>query len=118
MGYSISLNDRASGEVLCLDKKHFMRGSMYAIDGTTELRLSITYNYAKMLYNVFGEKGIRTLYGMSGSESIHLLNDAIAKLGDDVHDNYWVGSEGNVKQALVSLLAMAYLRPDGVWGGD
>ena len=39
-------------------------------------------------------------------------------LGDDVDDDYWKPTEGNAKRALYGLLAMAQMRPDGVWGGD
>lgn len=31
---------------------------------------------------------------------------------------YWEATEGNAKRALLQLLAMARMRPDGVWDGD
>lgn len=41
---------------------------------------------------------------------------------DDQHDmrggNYWDATEGNAKRALLQLVALAKLRPDGVWDGD
>jgi hypothetical protein len=43
---------------------------------------------------------------------------AIAKLNDDVDQNYWKPTEGNAKKALTQLLALAKMRPDGVWRGD
>lgn len=30
----------------------------------------------------------------------------------------WEPTEGNAKRALLQLLAMARMRPDGVWNGD
>jgi hypothetical protein len=47
-----------------------------------------------------------------------MLQNAINVLGDDVCDNYWEPTEGNAKRALVQLLALAQMRPDGVWAGD
>ena len=55
---------------------------------------------------------------MTGAESIPVLEKAIAPLGDDVDDDYWKSTEGNAKQALLQLVALAKMRPDGVWNGD
>lgn len=37
---------------------------------------------------------------------------------DDVDTDYWKPTEGNAKRALLQLLAMAKIRPDGIWDGD
>ena len=55
---------------------------------------------------------------MTGAESVPVLEGAISKLGDDTDEDYWKPTEGNVKQALEQLLALARMRPDGVWAGD
>ena len=118
MSYDIKLVDAVTKETLHVDNPHEMRGGTYCVGGTTEAWLNITYNYTEILYNVFGEKGIRTLYGMTEAESIPLLKSTIEKLSDDVDDNYWKATEGNVKRSLSQLLALAQMRPDGVWSGD
>lgn len=118
MSYDIYLNDPVTGGTIELDEPHQMRGGTYKIGGTTEARLNVTYNYAKHYYRVMGEKGIRTIYGMTGAESIPVLKAAIGELGDDVDPDYWEPTEGNAKRALCSLLALAQMRPDGVWDGD
>lgn len=117
MSYDIKLQDAVTGEVLDLDSVHHMRGGTYEIGGTTKAELNITYNYGKH-YRVLGEQGVREIYGTTGAESIPMLKNAIDVLGDDVHDNYWEPTEGNAKRALVQLLALAQMRPDGVWAGD
>lgn len=66
----------------------------------------------------YDKKGIRTIYGMSGAESIPILENAINQLGDDASPDYWEPTEGNAKRALLQLLAMAKMRPDGIWDGD
>jgi hypothetical protein len=38
-----------------------------------------------------------------------------AWLNDDVSNDYWEPTEGNVKYAILCLAAMAQARPDGVW---
>ena len=54
----------------------------------------------------------------TGAESISILQQAIAALGDDTTSNYWDATEGNAKRPLYQLLAMAQMRPDGIWDGD
>ncbi len=137
MSYDLYLVDPISRKTLELDAPHQMRGGTYAMGGTPECRLNITYNYAEHFWRVFEELpaprplapawmheeggpvgGIRTLYGLSGAESLPILNLAIARLKDDVSDDYWEATEGNAKRALMQLRALATLRPDGIWDGD
>lgn len=118
MSYDIRLKDPVTGETLTTDAPHEMRGGMYAMYGTSEMWLNVTYNYADILYRVMGEKGIREIYGHTGAESLPMLKAAIDRLGDDVNPDYWASTEGNVKRALCSLKAFAQMRPDGVWDGD
>jgi hypothetical protein len=118
MSYDISLVDPVTRTVLHAEHKHDLSGGTYAIGGTTELSLNVTYNYAQHFYRVLGEKGIRTIYGMTGQESIPVLGAAIAKLGGDTDPDYWQPAEGNARAALIDLLAMAHERPDGEWEGD
>ena len=120
MSWDISLTDRVTGEVLHSDSPHMMRGGTFMLGGTTELWLNITYNYSKVYHrdSVFGKDGIGTIFGMTGLESIPLLEKAIHALGDDVSKNYWEATEGNAKRPFVQLLTMAKMRPDGIWQGE
>ena len=118
MSYDIYLRHPVTKETLELDGLHQIKGGTYAIGGTTEAHLNITYNYSPHLYKALGDKGIRGLYGMTGAESIPLLKAAIEQLGDDVDADYWKATEGNAKAALCGVLALAQLRPDGIWEGD
>lgn len=118
MSYDIDLCDPVTNKIIELDHIHDIRGGTYAMGGTTETSLNITYNYGKHYYRVMGENGIRTIYGMTGAESIPLLKEAISKLGDDVDPDYWKDTEGNAKRTLCGLLAFAQMRPDGIWKGD
>lgn len=118
MSYDIRLCDPVTKETLQADSPHQIKGGTHAMGGTTEMWLNVTYNYGKHFYNVMGEKGIRTIYGMSGADSIPVLEKAIAALGDETDPDYWKATEGNAKQALHGLLAIAKMRPDGVWDGD
>ena len=118
MSYDISLRDPVTREVLRLGSPHEMAGGAYCAGGTDEAWLNVTYNYAPHFRRVLGERGIRTIYGMTGAESIPVLEVAAAKLADDASDDYWDATEGNAKRALLQLAALARLRPDGVWDGD
>ena len=99
------------------DEKHQIKGGTYAVGGTTDLNLNITYNYSKHFYRII-DGGIRSLYGKTGAESIPILKSAIEKLKDDVDPDYWKPTEGNARRALHGLLSFAQMRPDGVWDGD
>lgn len=118
MSYDIYLCDPITKEVLQLDSPHQMQGGTYAVGGTTEMHLNITYNYADQFKKVLGEKGIRRLYNMTGAESLILLKEAVIKLSNDIDPDYWKSTEGNAKRALLQLIALATMRPDGIWDGD
>jgi hypothetical protein len=134
MSYDIQLVDAVTGETLELDAPHHMRGGTYAVGGTTEAHLNVTYNYCPQFSRVFEPRattaaerhdwgrekfsGVRTIYGMTGAESLPVLDRAISMLADDVDPDYWKPTDGNAKRALVQLRALAAMRPDGVWAGD
>jgi hypothetical protein len=118
MSYDIELTDPVSGETLHAESPHDIRGGTCVMGGTTELSLNVTYNYSTHYYRTLGEKGIRTIYGMTGAESWPLLKSAAEQLGNDVDGDYWKATEGNAKRALLQLVALAQLRPDGIWKGD
>lgn len=138
MSYDIDLLDPITREPLTLPEPHHMRGGTYALGGSQVASLNVTYNYSAHYYRVFDpaipsqdapewlrdvgnqplRHGIRTIYGMTGAQSIPVLERAISMLGDDVDENYWRPTEGNAKRALTQILALARMRPDGVWAGD
>lgn len=117
MSYDIELTDPVSGEVLQLDQPNQIKGGTYALGGTTEMSLNVTYNYS-IHYSAIGEDGIRSIYGKTGAESIPILQRGAATLGDESDPDYWKPTEGNAKRPLLQLLAFAKMRPDGVWKGD
>lgn len=117
MSYDIELVDPVTQKIIELDMPHQMAGGTYAVGGTKELSLNVTWNYARH-YDMMGKKGIREIYGKSGAESIPILEAAIMLLKDDATDNYWDPTEGNAKRPLIQLLTMAKMRPDGIWEGD
>ena len=76
MSYDISLNAPVTNEPASVPG-HLMHGGTYKADyhpetGTftqalnSEAELNITYNYGRYYYEAYLEKGIRTIYGMSG----------------------------------------------------
>lgn len=133
MSYDISLLDPVTKATIEFDEPHQMAGGTYAVGGTREAWLNVTYNYAPIFRKVFGDEntelskfekifgggqtGIRRIYGMTGAQSIPVLETAIKQLGDDVSPDYWQATEGNAKRALCQLLALAKMRPDGIWDG-
>lgn len=140
MSYDITLNDPVDKKPIEFESKHLISGGMYAIGGTSKAWINITYNYADWYYmdGVFHEmegdnRGIRTIYGMTGAESIPILKNAITilencdkeicgeeqkKYEEQCATGYWMPTRKNAIRPLYGLLAFAQLRPDGVWDGD
>jgi hypothetical protein len=118
MSYDLDLTDPVDGTVLTLDNPHQMKGGTYQVGGTSDASLNITYNYSNHYYRTMGEKGIRSIYGLTGLQSIPLLDAAISQLGNDTDPDYWTSTEGNAKRPLIQLKTLATLRPDGIWKGD
>lgn len=138
MSYDISLVDPVTKETLELDAPHQIKGGTYAIGGTNEAELNITYNYARWyrMEGVFPKReqgGVRSIYGMTGAESIPVLKQAIAALENSDQEltakeqaeyerkgttGYWMPTKANAIRPLYGLLAFAQMRPDGIWDGD
>lgn len=117
MSYDIYLKDRITGETLLTDNNHFMTGGNYAIGGTREMWLNITYNYGYYYYDatdgdprfahdeisayyadgttgpIQTEYGIRGIYGKSGAESILMLKDMIQRIEEKYKKNgEWIST--------------------------
>lgn len=140
MSYDISLCDPITMESLHAEFEHEISGGTYAVGGTTELWLNVTYNYSRWYYlpGVFAptreeSEGIRTIYGKTGAESIPILKKAIevlSSMSEDISEEeikeceecgatgYWMPSRENAIRPLYQLLSFAQIRPDGVWDGD
>ena len=118
------LCDPVTKKVLEIEEKHEIKGGTYCAGGTTEMTLNITYNYSDIINRKMDELGIGEedsssyayyFSGKTGTETIEPLKKIISSLKDNVDEDYWKATEGNVKRALCGLLAFAQLRPDGVW---
>lgn len=118
MSYDIYLTDPVTGETLRTREPHYIAGGSFTFGDTTELWLNITWNYAPFYYRVFGDAGIRTIYGMRGKVSLPLFDWAVRSLRENRDPNYWTATEGNARAALLDLAAFAKLEPNGVWRGD
>lgn len=121
MSYDIRLKDKNTDETL-FARFSPQREGTYALSNSPmrPCAMNITYNYQPLLVKAFGsEKGVRSIYGTTAKESIPVLESAMQKLGDDIDKDYWRPTEGNVKQAIAGLLAIARSSDsEGVWGGD
>lgn len=87
MSYDIYLREPVTGETAEVPG-HLMVGGTFRADyhpetGTftpalnTEAHLNITYNYGSYYYEATNEKGIRSIYGMTGGDSIAVLEKMI-----------------------------------------
>lgn len=95
------------------DRPVNIRGGTYCYGGTRFAWLNITYNYASFfLEYIDPEKGIRSLYGKTAKEVIEVLDEVIPHMSGEPEDDYWMGTEGNAKDALCNLRLLACLCPE------
>ena len=118
MSYDIRLKCKCCGQTLTLEENHGLKGGTYCLSGSDECALNITYNYAPFYVEVFGDKGIRWLYGKTAGSTIAMLDVAIEDLGAERAEDYWDATRGNAGAALADLLVLAKAKPGGVWDGD
>ena len=133
MSYDIRLKEPVTDKQVYFDEPHQMIGGTYAIGGTNEARLNVTYNYGRWYRrdDVFGkEEGINIFDGMMAADSIPILEKAIQSLQntkdelseeeiksleEEGVDGYWMPTKENAMKPLYQLLAMAKMRPDAIW---
>lgn len=126
---SYDVHFEINGEPLVLDRKHHISGGTYALGGTSEAWLNITYNYGSHFQEVL-DGGLRGLYGKKAAEIIPILEVATPKvLGSKLPENecwchnhfdcYWATTARNANVALNNLLELARMVPaEAVLQGD
>lgn len=117
MSYDIHLSN-PDGSTVEFESPHDLTGGTYQLGGTRDAWLNVTYNYAPHFYRVLGDMGIRSIYGMTGLDSVLVLETGIKQLGTDTDPDYWAPTEGNARKALEALLTLAKAAPSAVWNGD
>jgi hypothetical protein len=116
MSYDIELINPETKEPVAIDSHE--EGGTYALGGSTEASLNVTYNYSKFYYeHLDAELGIRWLYGKTGKDTELRLANAISALGVERSD-YWTASPGNAGYALSILLKWAQQHPNAIFQGD
>ena len=87
--------------------------------GAPRAHMEVSYRYSELHRKAFGnDHGLHSICGLTGTESLPVLNSAMAALGVDADPELWATTEGNAREILVRLHKMAGLAPDGVWRAD
>lgn len=119
----------------CVEVDNHSEGGTYAMGGTTQAHLNVTYNYGWFYYHFLDKrKGIRWLYGKKAKDCIARLEKAVKILGTNQYEeciegadwqdrknyrvHYWAPTPGNAGYALNILLQWAKQHPEAVFGGD
>lgn len=128
MSYDVTLKDPVTGEVARVEKHS--EGGTYAMFGTYEASLSITYNYSKNFSKIpvkepWDDRGesrsdfsVRWLYGKTARETTGTLLAVVMLLGTTRDPDYWAATDGNAGYAAKLLLDWAIQHPDAVWEGE
>lgn len=113
MSYDIYVLDPKTEQPMEFEEKHYYEGGNYALGGTTEAWLNITYNYSPYFYSLWGH-GLNEFHGKKAKDVVPLLRTAVEKLGTRTTENYWEATAGNAGHALSNLLAILEAFPDGI----
>ena len=112
MSHWVSLKCQCCGNTMLVDMHS--EGGTYAIGGTDEASLNVTYNYSKHIYQ-YVEGGLYSLNGKKALDTIEDLKRAVEGLGTERSNDYWEATPGNAGYALSILLNWAVQYPDAVW---
>lgn len=97
---------------------HGIKGGTYALGGTCDPSINITYNYSQFFY-AHWPSGIRELYGKTAKDVVREIERVLPKMSGSPDSDYWASTEGNAKAALIGLRDLANLCPeDSVLSGD
>ena len=122
MGYDITLCDGHSGETIRLSEPHFHQGSTFAVGGTDECWLAVTFNYNEIYANprfcpaFRGLTLYEVLHNNQAGHVIEVLERAIEQLGTQNYKaDYFAPTPGNAGHALIPLVEWAKMYPDAVF---
>lgn len=114
MGYDCYLVDK-NKKVIALDEIFYRSGGTYAVGGSKEAWLYITYNYSPIFDKVLGFS-LSYLDGKCVKDTLPDLEKAIGLLKEDDETNYyWDATEYNAKRALKDLVHLGKHDPDAFW---
>ena len=128
MSYDLKFSKH--GDTVQFTAPHDLRGGTYQMGGTQKAWLNITWNYSAYFRILFGDEGIRALYGKTAQQVALVITEALPKLSDakvsqepcGCHrsaDCYWAITPENARKALQDLRSLAELSPpDAVLEGD
>ena len=116
MSYDIYVCRKDNDDTVYLKNLHNMGGGTQAVGGTDRAWLNVTYNYAPLFRECFGEGGIHFIENQSVKETLPVLQKGIEYLERTYpiteipkHVDYWEPTPLNVKKALVDLVNIAKL---------
>jgi hypothetical protein len=112
MSYDIYILDK-KGEPVHVAKPHGIGGGTYC-PTSTELWLNITFNYGKIFRReeVFGEKGILCLQGLTVKEALPIVTKAWRALKYDGGEEW---TERHNENGTVTLIGTARPTPKSYW---
>jgi hypothetical protein len=113
MSWWVSLEDQDGNT---LEVESHSEGATYAIGGTPEATMSVTYNYSKYFYQYLNpDEGLRWLNGKTALDTAVQLAAAVRMLGDERSSDYWAATPGNAGHVLSILATWALEHPHGIW---
>lgn len=83
-------------------------GGTFAVGGTNEAELNVTYNYSK-------HYSVKNLEGRKAKDTTKELEEKVKEFGVERDSDYWSATKGNVGYALSILLSWAKEHPDAIW---
>ena len=111
MSYDISFVKPGTDEAISFDEPHQLAGGNYALGGTTEAWLNVTYNYAKHYGDIWG-MSLHDMHGWTVEKAKPYIEQAVRELGTNRSGDYWEATPGNAGAAMADLLILMVRCPD------
>lgn len=112
MSHDIRLVSRTlGGEVTCKVVPH-EEGGTYAMGGTADADLNVTYNYSQV-YAIL-DFHPSELNDKRAGDCIPRLEEIVAKLGTRQYSDYWAPTPGNAGHAMNVVLGWCKQNPDAI----
>ena len=113
MSHWVYLFDKNGGP---LKVDNHSEGGTYAIGGSDDAELNVTYNYGRLYHEQLNkDSGLRWLDGKKAKDCIKVLEKAVNALGIERDNDYWKATPGNAGYALSILLGWAKQHPKGIF---
>lgn len=111
MSYDVDLLDNLSSRKVLKMPEKFEDGGTYAIGGTNDCSLNITFNYIEVFGSLVDDLHLK--FAKDTLPALRAFCDQYKRA--EPWKDYWAPTPGNARAAIMRLISFAEQHPTGVW---